>query len=72
MKRFSKRYKDIFEAIAIVGATALLYMLAHNIATIQRGYEATGGEIFIWLIPLAIAFAPAITEPFRKGDSDGI
>ena len=72
MKRFLKRYKTIIKAIALVGATVGAFMMAHEVATIQRGYEAIGGEAFIWLIPFAIAVVPIVTEPFRKGDKDGL
>lgn len=44
--------------IALLAAgTVILYHLAHEYATIQRGYEAIGGEILIPLAPLVIWLA---------------
>ena len=29
-----------------------MYLVLHEVATVQRGYEAIGGEIFFLLLPL--------------------
>lgn len=38
----------------LAAGIVILYHLAHEYATIQRGYEAIGGEAFIPLIPALI------------------
>lgn len=30
------------------------YLVVHYLATLERGYNATGGEIFIFLVPFLI------------------
>lgn len=45
-------------------ALSVLYVLAHAAATAERGYEAVGGEVFVWLIPL---FYWLIKSSIREG-----
>lgn len=55
MKHFLKRHgKRIFTAAAITAATVTVYLLAHQAATFERGYEALGGEMFVFIIPLLV------------------
>ena len=41
---------------AVLWITAGLYAAASAYALLERGYEAIGGEVFIWLLPL-VAYA---------------
>lgn len=58
--------KKIIKGIAIGVAAIIAYQLAHKSGTMERGYEAIGGEIFI---PFLIIFAKDIWElikaPFK-------
>lgn len=40
--------------VAVLWITAELYAVASAHALLERGYEAIGGEAFIWLLPLAV------------------
>lgn len=47
--------------------TAKLYDAASTYATIERGYKAIGGEVFIWLLPLgAYALAAWVVRYARR------
>ena len=55
MKKFLKflkeNYKPILKGLFLACALIFGYTLLHNIATAQRGYNAIGGEIFVFFIP---------------------
>ena len=54
--------RAIIEGVA-TGAVALVaYQLAHKAGTMERGYDAIGGELFI---PLLIIFLPYIWEMIK-------
>lgn len=44
----------LIKAIAIMALTAITYELTHHQAVAWRGYEAVGGELLIWVLPLAL------------------
>jgi hypothetical protein len=52
-----KILKSVVKTLAIVGIAFALYVLAHKLGTMERGYEAVGGEIFV---PLLVIFAGKI------------
>lgn len=39
---------------AVLWITAELYAAASAYAFLERGYEAIGGEVFVWLLPLSV------------------
>lgn len=58
--------KNIIKTLVIVGVSIGVYMLAHKVATAERGYEAIGGEIFIpFLVIFAKDIGEMIKEPFE-------
>lgn len=74
MKRFLKKHgKSILTAVGITAATIAAYLLAHGAATTDRGYEAIGGEAFIFVIPiLAVWLAPKAKEAVKAVKDDAI
>lgn len=58
MKKFvkfmRKNFKKILIAAVVIAAVFIGYDILHNIATAERGYDAIGGEIFIFLLPYLI------------------
>ena len=53
--KFIKRY--CVYILLVVAALAVLiggYLILHHIATAERGYEAIGGEICVFFVPLII------------------
>ena len=61
MKKFLRlvvhNHKKIEKVLLIAAVAYIAYDLAHTYGTMQRGYEAIGGEIFI---PFLIIFAKKI------------
>lgn len=59
--------KKIFKYIAICTVALVAYAIAHELATMERGYEAIGGEIFIpFIVLLAKPMWKMIKEPFKE------
>lgn len=58
--------KTIIKTVLILAVAIIAYILAHKAATVERGYEAIGGEIFV---PFLVIFAKdiweMIIEPFK-------
>jgi hypothetical protein len=55
--------KKIGKGILLGVAALVAFDIAHQIGTVERGYEAIGGEIFI---PFLIVFAPAIWQEIKE------
>lgn len=74
MKRFLKKHgKSILSAAGITAGTLIAYHLAHGAATFDRGYEAIGGEIFLFFIPAFIVwFTPKAKEAFKGADDNDL
>ena len=71
MKRFFKKYgKRILTAAGITAATVIVYLLAHEAATFERGYEAIGGEVLAFTIPLFVWLAPKLKETFKGANKN--
>lgn len=55
MKKFLKflkeNYKPILKGLILACVLICGYEVLHNIATEQRGYNAIGGEIFVFFVP---------------------
>lgn len=59
MKKFFRKNKAAFiRAILIVVLTLLAYIVLHKVATVERGYEAIGGEACAFLIPYFLWVLP--------------
>ena len=75
MKKFLRlivhNRRTIVKSLVVVTVAVVLYEMAHNVATLDRGYEAIGGEVFV---PLLIIFAEdiwgMIKEPFKAVRND--
>lgn len=59
--------KKIIKGVLLGVAALVAFDIAHQIGTIERGYEAIGGEIFI---PFLIVFAPAIWNEIKESFSE--
>lgn len=54
--------KNILKTLAVVGVAIGAYAIAHKAGTMERGYEAIGGEVFI---PFLIICAKDIWKMFK-------
>jgi hypothetical protein len=52
IKFWKANYKPILKGVILAGVLIYGYTVLHNIATAQRGYNAIGGEISVFFIPL--------------------
>ena len=46
--------------------SAVAFAGLHKLATIERGYNAIGGEIFMFLIPFFVWIAPEIKKSIKE------
>ena len=65
-KFFKKNYKCIIKWLVVLLVSVLLYKLCHHIATLDRGYEAFGGEMFMFLIPFFVWIAPEFKKSLKE------
>ena len=65
-KFFKKNYKCIIKWLVVLLVSVLLYKLCHHIATLDRGYEAFGGEMFMFLIPFFVWIAPEFKKSIKE------
>lgn len=66
MKKFLIKYKGLLKVIAATAIAAVVFLIAHKLATNWRGYEAIGGELFLFfLILFAEDIAEIIKKPFK-------
>lgn len=65
-KFFKKNYKCIIKWLIVLLVSVLLYKLCHYVAILDRGYEAFGGEIFMFLIPFFVWIAPEIKKSIKE------
>ena len=65
-KFFKKNYKFIIKWLVVLSVSVMLYKLCHYIATLDRGYEAIGGEMFMFLIPFFVWVAPEIKKSIKE------
>lgn len=63
MKKLSRKEKREF--FIIIGLTIILYTVSSTIGLLERGYDATGGEIMILTIP-AIYYAIKLPVEEKK------
>ena len=65
-KFFKKNLKFIIKWAVVLLVSVLLYKLCHHIATLDRGYEAFGGEMFMFLIPFFVWIAPEFKKSLKE------
>ena len=54
----TKKYKKIIKWFLIILLSVLSFVLFNKFASLSRGYNAIGGEIFMLLIPFVVWVAP--------------
>ena len=67
MKRFFKKnLKFIIKWAVVLLVAVMFYKVCHYVATMERGYESIGGEMFMLLIPLFVWIAPEIKKSIKE------
>ena len=68
LKMLIKKAPVKWIAFSVLGI--VLFMLAHKLATVERSYNAMGGEMFMLLIPFFVWVAQDFKK-FFKEDKNG-
>ena len=58
--------KVILKWFFVFVLSAVAFVGLHKLATIERGYNAIGGEIFMFLIPFFVWIAPEIKKTIKE------
>lgn len=65
--KFLKANKRFIFKWFLVGVLTLVAFIGfHKLATIERGYNAIGGEMFMFLIPFFVWIAPEIKKSIKE------
>lgn len=65
--KFLKANKKVILKWAFVFVLSVVAFAGlHKLATAERGYNAIGGEIFMFLIPLSVWVAPEIKKSIKE------
>ena len=65
-KFFKKNLKFIIKWAVVLLASVMFYKACHYVATLDRGYEAIGGEMFVFLIPFFVWISPEIKKSIKE------
>lgn len=65
-KFFKKNLKFVIKWSVVLLASVMFYKVCHYIVTLDRGYEAIGGEIFMLMIPFFVWIAPEIKKSIKE------
>ena len=66
IKFLKENWKWILKWVFAFVLSAVAFILFHKLATIERGYNAIGGEIFVFLIPFFVWIAPEIKKSIKE------
>lgn len=58
--------KVILKWFFVFVLSAVAFIVLHKLATVERGYNAIGGEIFMFLIPFFVWIAPEIKKSIKE------
>lgn len=66
LKVLKKHRKFIIKWSVVFGLTFYVFAKIHEAATLDRGYEAIGGEIFLFFIPVVVLYYPDIKKEIKE------
>ena len=66
IKFLKENWKWILKWFFVFVLSAVAFILLHKLATIERGYNAIGGEMFMFLIPFFVWIAPEIKKSIKE------
>ena len=58
--------KWILKWFFVILLSVVAFLGLHKLATVERGYNAIGGEMFMFLIPLFVWIAPEIKKSIKE------
>lgn len=66
IKLLKENWKWILKWTFVFALSIVAFVVLHKLATIERGYNAYGGEIFMFLIPLFVWVTPEIKKTIKE------
>ena len=70
IKFLKENWKWILKWVLVFVLSAVAFAGLHKIATVERGYNAIGGEMFMFLIPFFVWVAPEIKKSIKEIKDD--
>lgn len=67
LKMLIKKVSVKWIALSVLGVA--LFLLAHKLATVERSYDAIGGEMFMLLIPLFVWVVQDFKKFFKEDEN---
>ena len=58
--------KVILKWSFVIVMSAVTFVGLHKLATVERGYNAIGGEMFMFLIPFFVWISPEIKKSIKE------
>ena len=62
--------KVILKWFFVILLSVVAFLGLHKLATVERGYNAIGGEMFMFLIPFFVWIAPEIKKTIKEIKDD--
>ena len=66
IKFLKENKKRILKWFFVIMLSVVAFIGFHKLATLERGYDAVGGEIFMFLIPFFVWVAPEIKKSIKE------
>lgn len=62
----NKTVKKFIKWILVFVLSAIIFFIMHELATLERGYKAMGGELFMLMIPFFVWLSPEIKKSIKE------
>ena len=62
----NKIVKKFIKWILVFVLSAIIFFIMHELATLERGYKAMGGELFMLMIPFFVWLSPEIKKSIKE------
>ena len=66
IKILKENWKWILKWAFVFVLSVVAFIVLHKLATVERGYNAIGGEIFMFLMPFFVWVAPKIKKSIKE------
>ena len=70
IKFLKENKKWILKWFFVIVLSVVAFLGLHKLATVERGYNAIGGEMFMFLIPFFVWIAPEIKKSIKEIKDD--
>ena len=70
IKFLKENKKWILKWFFVILLSVVAFLGLHKLATVERGYNAIGGEMFMFLIPFFVWIAPEIKKTIKEIKDD--